>query len=206
MIARLQGTLIEKVPTHVIINVAGVGYEALISLSTYQRLPATGTAVELTIHTHVREDEITLFGFADAQEKKIFQKLIRVNGIGPRLAMSILSGIAAQELIEALATEDLLRLTSIPGIGKKTAERMIVDLKDKLMELRLPAAQQEAGAATPAHFREDLLSVLVNLGYKRNTAEQALREVPFDEGLKLEEAVRQTLRYLGDAHGQTTHR
>ena len=198
MIARLQGTLLEKSPTQLVIDVAGVGYEILASLSTYRQLPATGEAVTVSIHTHVREDELVLFGFATDRERKLFRKLIKVNGLGPRLALNTLSGIATQELIRAISSGDIVRLTSIPGIGKKTAERMILDLKDKMLEFR-EVPETTSDESTQSHpFQEDLLSVLINLGYKRGMAEQALRKISLAEEASLEEAVRLTLRHLGE--------
>jgi Holliday junction DNA helicase RuvA len=196
MIARLTGTLIEKCPQSIIIDVNGVGYEALCSLETYQYLPKTGETASVQIHTHVREDESILFAFFDVREKQIFQRLIRVNGVGPRLALNILSGISADKLIEALRAEDLLRITAIPGVGKKTGERLILDLKDKLLDIQ-GSISSTTGTATPPLY-EDLLSVLQNLGYKRITAEKALRDLSFSEGTSLQEAVRQTLKQLGN--------
>lgn len=195
MIAHLQGTLLEKSQTHLVIDVAGVGYETLVSLATYQRVPNPGELVTLHIYTHVREDEIVLFGFAEPNEKALFQKLIKVNGVGPRLAINILSKISSNELIQAIAQEDIVRLTNIPGIGKKTAERIILDLKEKILELYGQLAPEAVGKS--GGFQEDLLSVLVNLGYKRNVAERALRTVPLSDDLSLEEGVRLTLKHLG---------
>lgn len=201
MIARLSGTLAAKTPTQAIIDTQGVGYEVWISLATYQRLPEVGGAITLMVHTHVREDELVLFGFLDAREKQLFKKLLKVSGLGPRLAINILSGISATDLIAALASEDIFRLTTIPGVGKKTAERMVIELKDKIVELA--AADQATREPAPASlFQEDLLSVLVNLGYKRSMAERALRKVPLARDTTLEEAVRLTLRHLGEQqHG-----
>lgn len=201
MIASLKGTLLTKDLSHLIIDVGGVGYQVFASLGTYQRLPAVGEAITLHIHTNVREDDILLFGFMEMQEKKLFQKLIRVNGVGPRLALNILSGIASDDLVRALQLEDTARITSIPGIGKKTAERMILDLKDKLVDLQVAKLP---GSNTPSEtrFREDLLSVLQNLGYKRGAAEQAIRQVPLADVTSLQDAVRQTLRTLGEVSGK----
>jgi len=201
MIASLKGTLLTKDLSHLIIDVGGVGYQVFASLGTYQRLPAIGEAITLHIHTNVREDDILLFGFIEMREKKLFQKLIRVNGVGPRLALNILSGIASDDLVRALQLEDTTRITAIPGIGKKTAERMILDLKDKLVDLQVT---ELPGSGTPseARFREDLLSVLQNLGYKRGAAEQAIRQVPLTDVTSLQDAVRQTLRTLGEASGK----
>lgn len=198
MIAFLTGILREKSPTCLVIDVNGVGYEVFASLGTYQQLPDQDETVSLFIYTNVREDDILLFGFMDRREKQLFQKLIKVNGVGPRLALNILSGISTDELIQALRTEDTVRITGIPGIGKKTAERIVLDLKDKLVDLQGMTTLSLAAGKESHNFREDLLSVLLNLGYKRAVAERALREIPLEEVSSLQEAVRQTLRTLGD--------
>jgi Holliday junction DNA helicase RuvA len=198
MIASLTGQLREKHPTHLIIDVNGVGYAVFASLGTYQQLPEQGESVTLLIHTNVREDDIVLFGFIEHREKQLFQKLIKVNGVGPRLALNILSGIATNELIQALRAEDTARITSIPGIGKKTAERIVLDLKDKLVDLQGITDLKTATSTDKNNFRDDLLSVLQNLGYKRGAAERALHDVALDEVSSLQEAVRLTLRNLGE--------
>ena len=198
MIASLTGQLREKHPTHLIIDVHGVGYAVFVSLGTYQQLPEQDNNVTLLIHTNVREDDIILFGFMEHREKQLFQKLIKVNGVGPRLALNILSGIATHELIQALRAEDTGRITAIPGIGKKTAERIILDLKDKLADLESLSDLPTARGTEKDNFRDDLLSVLQNLGYKRPVAERALRQIELDEISSLQEAVRLTLRSLGE--------
>ncbi len=197
MIAQLTGTLTESTPQSLIIDVKGIGYEVLLSLATYQRLPEPGKTVSLHIHTHVREDELVLFGFWNVREKQLFKRLIRVNGVGPRLALNILSGISAEQLIDALRREDLIRITSIPGVGKKTGERLILDLKDKLVDLQGGDGNGGAGPSRQAPLHEDLLSVLLNLGYKRNLAEKALQELNFAADTPLQEAIRLTLQQLG---------
>jgi holliday junction DNA helicase RuvA len=171
MIAHLRGTLLAKHPNQVVVETAGVGYEVNISVPTFSELPANGTEVALHIHTHVREDLIALYGFLRPAEKQLFEKLITVSGIGPKLAITILSGMAATELAGAIRGNDLARLTRIPGIGKKTAERMVLELRDKLPEV--------IGASSPTvpalnATEEDVLSALVNLGYQRPLAEKAL--------------------------------
>jgi Holliday junction DNA helicase RuvA len=171
MIAHLRGKLLAKHPNQVVLETAGVGYEVNISVPTFSELPANGTEVALHIHTHVREDLIALYGFLRPAEKQLFEKLITVSGIGPKLAITILSGMAATELAGAIRGNDLARLTRIPGIGKKTAERMVLELRDKLPEV--------IGATSPAvpamnATEEDVLSALVNLGYQRPLAEKAL--------------------------------
>jgi len=174
MIAHLRGKLLVKHPNQVIVETGGVGYEVAISVPTYTELPAVGSDVALHIHTHVREDVIALYGFLRLSEKQLFEKLITVSGIGPKLAITILSGMAADEMIGAIRSNDVARLTKIPGIGKKTAERMVLELRDKL-----PAAGAEAVPAAPAMSatEEDVLSALTNLGYQRAAAEKAVAAV-----------------------------
>jgi Holliday junction DNA helicase RuvA len=171
MIARLEGRLLERTPTRVVIDVGGVGYEALIPLSTFGRLPDEGKTVALRIHTHVREDALMLFGFGSALELQLFERLIAVTGIGPRLALAVLSGIEPPELIRAVQQADIARLTAIPGVGKKTAERIALELKDRLAKLE-PALQP--GPPGAGSMRDDLLSALLNLGYHRPAAEKAI--------------------------------
>lgn len=170
MIAHLRGKLLAKHPNQVVIETGGVGYEVNISIPTFSDLPATGSEVALHIHTHVREDVIALYGFLRSAEKQLFEKLMTVSGIGAKLAITILSGMAADEMAGAIRGNDVARLTRIPGIGKKTAERMVLELRDKM---------PEAGLSTPAAssmsaLEEDVLSALVNLGYQRPIAEKAL--------------------------------
>ena len=177
MIAHLRGKLIARHPNQAIVETAGVGYEVVISVPTFSDLPPLGGEVALHIHTHVREDQLALYGFLKAEEKQLFEKLITVSGIGPKLAITILSGMAAAELGNAIRGNDLARLTKIPGIGRKTAERLVLELRDKL-----PAPGQEVGAPIPAFsaVQEDVLSALVNLGYQRAAAEKALASVAKD--------------------------
>jgi holliday junction DNA helicase RuvA len=171
MIAHLRGKLLSKHPNQAVVETAGVGYEVNISVPTFSDLPALGTDVALHIHTHVREDVIALYGFLRPSEKQLFEKLITVSGIGPKLAITILSGMAADEMIQAIRGNDVGRLTRIPGIGKKTAERMVLELRDKLPEVVGSSAQ----AAPPMNaVEEDVFSALVNLGYQRAAAEKAL--------------------------------
>lgn len=173
MIAYLRGELLERTPASVVLNVQGVGYEVLVPVSTFSQLPAVGATVELRIHTHVREDAIQLFGFLTAVEKSLFEKLITVSGIGPRLALSILSGVQPGDLVTAIRQSNLTRLTAIPGVGKKTAERVVVELRDKLdgHAVEIASAPTAAPLTTAA---EDVLSALVNLGYNRAIAEKAV--------------------------------
>lgn len=165
MIARLSGTLIEKSPDHTLIDVAGVGYLAFISFQTYQELPPEGSPATLLIHTHVREDALTLFGFSSAREKKLFEMLISVTGVGPKLALTLLSGIPLDDLIGALAGGDARRLTAVPGIGRKTAERLTLELKEKAGKLFAPSRSAAAGVEL-----EDVVSALVNFGYRKAEA------------------------------------
>ncbi len=165
MIARLSGTLVEKAPDRVLIDVAGVGYLAFISFQTFQELPPEGSAAALLIHTHVREDAISLFGFSSAREKKLFEMLISVTGVGPKLALTLLSGIPLDDLIGALAGGDARRLTAVPGIGRKTAERLALELKEKADRLFAPPRPAAAGVEL-----EDVVSALVNFGYRKSDA------------------------------------
>jgi holliday junction DNA helicase RuvA len=174
MIALLRGVLVEKHPNQAIVDVGGVGYDVAIPVSTFSRLPDAGAEARLHIHTHVREDALTLFGFSTPEEKALFEKLIGVSGIGPKLAITVLSGLAAGDLIAAIRRGEVERLVRIPGIGKKTAERMVLELRDKL-----PAAAGDE-QATPAPaldaVDQDVLSALLNLGCARPQAETAVRK------------------------------
>jgi Holliday junction DNA helicase RuvA len=174
MIARLRGTLIEKHPNQAILDAGGVGYDVTIPVSTYSGLPETGRETVLRIHTHVREDVIALYGFLTADERNLFEKLIGVSGIGPGLAIKVLSGMPAADLLNAIRRNELERLIRIPGVGKKTAERMVLELRDKLPA----AAGHEPAGATPAlsSLDEDVLSALLNLGCARPAAEIAVRK------------------------------
>jgi holliday junction DNA helicase RuvA len=174
MIAHLRGKLLAKHPNQAIVETSGVGYDVTISVPTFSDLPDVGAEVALHIHTHVREDAIALYGFLRSSEKLLFEKLITVSGIGPKLAITILSGMAADEMVGAIRGNDVARLTRIPGIGKKTAERMVLELRDKLPET--PSAAVTAAPVLNA-VEEDVLSALVNLGYQRPAAEKALAAV-----------------------------
>jgi Holliday junction DNA helicase RuvA len=172
MIAHLRGRLLTKEPNRAILEAAGVGYELAISIPTYSELPNAGAEVSLHVHTHVREDAIALFGFLRSDEKRLFEKLIAVSGIGPKLAITILSGMSADFLVTAIRANDLAALTKVPGIGKKTAERMVLELRDKLDAFTAAPAKP---AATPV--ADDVLSALVNLGYQEAAAEKAIAAV-----------------------------
>jgi Holliday junction DNA helicase RuvA len=176
MISLLRGKLAGKSPSRVIVDVGGVGYDVQVPLSTFYVLGEEGASVSLRIHTHVREDVIALFGFASGVEHDLFERLIAINGIGPKLALAVLSGIEPAELIRAVRQHDVARLTAIPGVGKKTAERIGLELKDRL-PAALPASEAVATPASPRdQLRDDLLSALLNLGYQRNVAEKAIEK------------------------------
>jgi Holliday junction DNA helicase RuvA len=171
MIAHLRGTLIYKQPGQAIVEAGGVGYDVTISVPTFTALPATGRETSLHVHTQVREDAIALFGFLERDEKRLFERLITVTGVGPRLAITLLSGLSAERAVSAIRAQDHATLTRIPGVGKKLAERLVLELKDKLEDFAsapVPAAVQ--GAAV-----EDVLSALTNLGYQRTAAEKAVQ-------------------------------
>jgi holliday junction DNA helicase RuvA len=196
LIAHLTGKLIQKQPNLVIVDVGGVGYELSVPLSTFYDLGDAGAQVALRVYTHVREDALQLFGFRTEREKKLFLLLTSVSGIGPKLAITILSGMSAEELIPAIRGNDLARLVAIPGVGKKTAERLVVELKDKMTALSTPEMEEQysvaAGPASQAVLRDDIVSALVNLGYQKAAAEKAvtvtLKESPsanFSELIKL---------------------
>ena len=172
MIAHLRGRLLEKHPNRVIVDVQGVGYEAQVPLSTFYDLAEPGTDVALRIHTHVREDALALYGFATLLELQLFERLIGVSGIGPKLALAVLSGIEPHDLIAAVKLGDVARLTAIPGVGKKTAERIGLELKDKMSAFAPPASAP--GVAVGESLRTDVLSALINLGYHRPLAERAV--------------------------------
>ena len=195
MIAQISGTLAQKIPGEIIVDVGGVGYQVLIPLNVFYQLPEIGGAISLQIHTHVREDALQLFGFNDFAEKQIFLLLIGVSGIGPKLAINIFSGIPAEELARALREGDQLRLVAIPGVGRKLAERMIVELKDKLATLA-PAGAESAKPEGASQLMLDAVSALVNLGYKRAEAEKMVREVLKKGDRSLENVLKESLRLL----------
>jgi len=170
MIAHLRGRLFAKDPGHVIVEAGGVGYEVIISIPTFTALPAEGAEVSLHVYTQVREDILALYGFLDLKEKRLFERLITVSGVGPRLAVTILSGLSPERTVNAIRAQDHATLTHIPGVGKKLAERLVVELKDKLEDMAVaPAAVVSAGPAA-----EDVLSALTNLGYQRPAAQKAI--------------------------------
>ena len=174
MIAHLRGRIFEKHPNRLVLDVNGVGYDVFVPLSTFYGLGEPGTETALRIHTHVREDALVLYGFATLLEQELFERLIGVSGIGPKVALAVLSGIEPLDLIRSIERGDLARLTAIPGVGKKTSERIVLELKDRLPRAQVAAVA--AGAAPPesSTLRDDVLSALVNLGYHRPLAEKAV--------------------------------
>ena len=195
MIARLTGKVLEKHPNRVIVDVGGVGYDVQVPLSTFYGCGDAGAAIVLRIHTHVREDQLALYGFATELELTMFEKLIAVSGIGPKLALSVLSGIEPRDLAGAIQRTDLARLTSIPGVGKKTAERICVELRD-----RLPKTIDATPAAPGDSLREDLISALVNLGYHRQAIDKVLDQRLSSQGdPRFEDVLRAALKDLSRA-------
>jgi Holliday junction DNA helicase RuvA len=205
MIAHLSGTLLSKNPNSVIVDVSGVGYEVSIPVSTFYELEDTGSNVKLRIYTHVKEDALQLYGFKTARERELFINFISVSGIGPKIGIALLSGMSADELIASIKSNNLARLTLIPGVGKKTAERLIVDLREKMAALSSAQIDQESGspAATAEVSSEDsvrsqALSGLMNLGYQRSAAEKAI-DAALSEGgeISVELVLKRSLRKLG---------
>jgi holliday junction DNA helicase RuvA len=200
VIAHLRGSILEKHPNRIVIDVNGVGYEVFVPLSTFYGLSDPGAAIALRIHTHVREDALVLYGFATLLEQELFERLIGVSGIGPKVGLAVLSGIEPQELIRAIERGDLARLTAIPGVGKKTSERIVLELKDRLP--RAPAAATSAGAsASPTSaLRDDVVSALANLGYHRPLAEKAadaaIKTLGSTSDAGFERTLKQALREL----------
>ncbi len=198
MIGSLTGRLALKEPNRLIVNVQGVGYDVQVPLSTFYGLGDVGGDVFLRIHTHVREEAFSLFGFATELELDLFERLIGISGVGPRLALSVLSGIEPAGLIRAVSAGDVVRLTRIPGVGKKTAERIVLELKDRLPEILIVETDQNETETEISGIRDDVLSALLNLGYQRSRAERAIECVPLDvsEDDQFENVLRQALRDL----------
>jgi Holliday junction DNA helicase RuvA len=207
MIAHLSGTLLSKQATSVILDVAGVGYEVTIPLSTFYDLEDAGSKVQLRIYTHVREDALQLYGFKSARERELFLRLISVSGIGPKLGITLLSGMSADEIIASIRTNNLARLTLVPGIGRKTAERLVIELRDKVASLSAEDLEEDSGTTpstvtTPTEdsVRSDALSALQNLGYQRGPAEKAVTAAIAEGGeLSVESVLRNSLRKLAKA-------
>ncbi len=196
MISRLTGKLASKAPDHAIVDVGGVGYHVNISLGTFEQLPELDAPATLEVHAYVREDQLQLFGFSTSHEKNLFLRLISVSGIGPKLAMSLLSGLSAPSLSTAICDGDLARLSSIPGIGKKTAERLILELRDRIKKDMISAPHGDTAGSS---FSEDVISALINLGYKRQIAENALKKIGSSDNMKIEDVLRKTLQELNRA-------
>ena len=197
MIAHLIGKLIYKSPDHSIVDVNGIGYKIFTPLSTYYVLPKTGESVTLHIHTRVREDELKLFGFLTEEEQSIFEKLITINKVGPKLALGILSGMSPENLLTAIMSNDAVRLSAIPGVGKKTAERLTLEMKDKLSDLTFEMENQKDTEAPEGPY-EDALSALVNLGYKKPQAEKSLKSAynKIGKDSSLEDLIKESLNNL----------
>ena len=198
MIAHLKGQLTYKSPEHTIVDVNGVGYLVFTPLSTYYALPSIGQTVSLKVHTRVREDEFKLFGFLTEEEQTIFQKLITINKVGPRLALAILSGMSPKDLLSAVMNNDYAKLSTNPGVGKKTAERLTMEMKDKLADMTLEMDRSTDYIPTKQGFYDDALSALLNLGYKKPEAEKALKTIYSQNGKDagLEEIIKESLNIL----------
>jgi Holliday junction DNA helicase RuvA len=196
MIAFLRGRVIDKQPNRVIVDVGGVGYEVHVPLSTFYEVGDEGAEVSLRVFTHVREDALQLYGFLTDLERQVFERLIGISGIGPKLAIAVLSGMDSRELITAVQRADVVRLTGIPGIGKKTAERIVLELKDRLTQLAPPAAPGHTAPSSEDRLRGDLISALQNLGYHRQQVERVTSSVTATSGVTFEQALRDALREL----------
>jgi len=206
MIARLTGRLIEKAPHQVILEAGGVGYRVATPLSTFCALPPEGTEITLRIHTHVREDAIALYGFSSRLEQDLFERLIEISGIGPRLGLAILSGLPADDLVSAIADGDSVRLRGIPGVGPKTADRVVLEMRDRVASLTRSAAGGDGAAKEGiSSVKRDVVSALVNLGYAGPQAEEAVRRATAADDLSgardgaepLQDLLRRSLRYIG---------
>lgn len=198
MIALLTGKLIHKVPDHLIIDVGGVGYRTLISLQTFYATPEVGSNITLHTFTYVREDQLSLYGFLTLEEKELFRKLINVSGIGPKLAINILSGIPANELVEAVRNEDIVRLNAIPGVGRKMADRIVLDLKDKLLKEHPLFKTDVTPDSAYGNIRiyDDAVSALINLGFTKSDAQKAISKIPKDGEFSLETTIKGALKEL----------
>ena len=195
MIAQLRGRIVEKQPNRIVVDVNGVGYDVSVPLSTFYGLGEPDAEIALRIHTHVREDALLLYGFATRLEQELFERLISVSGIGPKLALAVLSGIEPADLITAIHHADLARLTAIPGVGKKTSERIVLELKDRLPKVDHTSAP-DGSSIQPSALRDDVLSALMNLGYHRPLAEKAVDAAIKAKSGDFEGTLRQALREL----------
>jgi Holliday junction DNA helicase RuvA len=198
VIAHLRGRILEKHPNRIVIDVNGVGYDVFVPLSTFYGLGDAGAGIALRTHTHVREDALVLYGFATLVEQDLFEKLIGISGIGPKVALAVLSGIEPQELVRAIERGDVARLTAIPGVGKKTSERIVLELKDRLPRMTATSVAAAGDEPAPSALRDDVLSALVNLGYHRPLAEKAVdaatRTLGSTSDASFEHMLRQALR------------
>ena len=197
MIAFLRGRVLDKQPNRIIVDVQGVGYELHVPLSTYYDIGEEGSEVSVRVYTHVREDALQLFGFLTELERQLFERLISINGIGPKLAIAVLSGLDPRELVAAVQRGDVARLVSIPGVGKKTAERIVLELRDRLQQLAVPVMASTPASTGADRLRIDLVSALQNLGYHRPQAEKAVESTLGSlPDATFEQALRQVLREL----------
>ena len=197
MIAFLRGRVLEKQPNRIIVDVQGVGYELHVPLSTYYDVGDEGAEVSLRVYTHVREDALQLYGFLTDLERQLFERLIGISGIGPKLAITMLSGLDSRELVTSVQRGDVARLVSIPGIGKKTAERIVLELRDRLAQLAVPALETMPAGGTADRLRGDLVSALQNLGYHRAQADKAVEStLSATPDASFEDALRRVLREL----------
>jgi len=203
MIGSLRGKLIEKRPNQLLVDVNGVGYQVQIPLSTFAGLGALHAETNLLIHTHVREDQITLYGFVTAREKQCFELLISASGVGPSLALKILSGMSIEELVPAIRKSDLAQLVKIPGVGRKTAERIVVELRDKLVVIDVPQAGKPS---TRSQLEDDVASALMNLGYDTKSVEHAVEKSRASSGNDFEKLLRSSLQILGSSAMQKSAR
>jgi Holliday junction DNA helicase RuvA len=203
MIGSLRGKLTEKRPNQVLVEINGVGYQVQIPLSTFAGLGALHAETSLLIHTHVREDQITLYGFATAREKQCFELLISASGVGPSLALKILSGMSIEDLVPAIRKSDLAQLVKIPGVGRKTAERIVVELRDKLVVIDVPDAGKPS---TRSQLEDDVASALSNLGYDTKSVERAIEKSRAASGADFEKLLRSSLQILGSSAMQKSAR
>ena len=203
MIGSLRGKLIEKRPSQLLVDVNGVGYQVQIPLSTFASLGALHSETNLLIHTHVREDQLTLYGFVTAREKQCFELLISASGVGPSLALKILSGMSIEELVPAIRKSDLAQLVKIPGVGRKTAERIVVELRDKLVVIDVPEAGKPS---TRSQLEDDVASALMNLGYDTKSVEHAVEKSRAASGNDFEKLLRSSLQILGSSAMQKSAR
>jgi len=194
MIVNLTGRLSAKEPGHCVIDVGGIGYGVNVSLNSLSQLPEEGCEVSLAVHTYVREDQFVLFGFTTPKERSIFRRLIGISGVGPKIALAMLSGLSPDDIVEAVGNRNTARLTTIPGIGKKTAERMVLELGD--LFARQMSEQGTKGTSGASGIRSDAVSALLNLGYIRATAENALKKVEVSDSMRIEEVIKAALREL----------